>query len=49
MCNLGDATIELDNPGRFRLRLASHSDVRALETKVTLPPNTLAIVSGEQE
>ena len=49
LCNLGDATIELDNPGRLPLRLASHPDVRTHETKVTLPPDTLAIVSAEED
>lgn len=48
MCNLGAETVDFDNPGRFPLLHASRSDVRAGESKVTLPPNTLAILSGEK-
>jgi maltooligosyltrehalose trehalohydrolase len=47
LCNLGDDAVELDNPAGFPLLLASRADVRAGERKISLPPNTLAILSGE--
>ena len=51
LCNLGDEAVELDNPAGLPLLLASRSDVRADvragERKIALPPNTLAILSGE--
>ena len=47
LCNLGDEAAELDNAARLPLLLASRPDVRAVEAKVTLPPYTLAILSGE--
>ena len=47
LCNLGDELVELDNPAGLPLLLASRADVRAGERKISLPPNTLAILSGE--
>lgn len=47
LCNLGDEAVELDNPAGLPLLLASRADVRAGERKISLPPNTLAILSGE--
>jgi hypothetical protein len=39
--------VELDNPAGLPLLLASRADVRAGEREISLPPNTLAILSGE--
>ena len=47
LCNLGDEAVELDNPAGLPLLLASRADVRAGERKISLRPNTLAILSGE--
>jgi maltooligosyltrehalose trehalohydrolase len=47
LCNLGDEAVEFDNPAGLPLLLASRADVRAGERKISLPPNTLAILSGE--
>jgi maltooligosyltrehalose trehalohydrolase len=48
MCNLGDETVELDNPGRIILLLASRGDVRVKDGKVALPQDSLAIFSDEK-
>ena len=48
MCNMGAEAVDFDNPDQFPLLHVSRSDVRAGESKVTLPPNTLAIVSGDK-
>src|ERR1019366_8840906 len=49
--NLGDDAVELDNPAGLPLlpawRADVRADVRAVERKISLPPNTLAILSGE--
>jgi maltooligosyltrehalose trehalohydrolase len=45
--NLGVERAEFGNPRRFPLILASVGDVEATEEKVVLPPNRLAILSGE--
>lgn len=47
-CNLGGEPTEVENSEGFRLLMASRGDVIWQETKVTLPPNTLAILSGEK-
>jgi maltooligosyltrehalose trehalohydrolase len=47
MWNLGSETVELENPGRFPLVLASSGDVRVWEERVALRPDSLAILSGE--
>ena len=49
LCNLGDEAVELDNPAGFPLLLASRADAHAGERKILLPPNTLAILSGEKD
>ena len=49
LCNLGDASAEFGNPERFPLLLASRDGVRVIEDKVLLPPNSLAILSGETQ
>jgi maltooligosyltrehalose trehalohydrolase len=47
MCNLGTERIELKNASRLPLLLASRDDVGAEEGVVRLPPDTVAILSGE--
>jgi len=46
-CNLGGGPVEFANAGRLSLLLASRKDVDATEEKIVLPPDTLAILSGE--
>ncbi len=48
MCNLGAEPVELENARRLPLLLASRGDVEASEDKVVLPPDTLAMLSGEK-
>jgi maltooligosyltrehalose trehalohydrolase len=48
MCNLGVARVELDNLRRLPLLLASRGDVEAVEGRVVLPADTLAVLSGEK-
>ena len=48
MCNLGAESVELENSRRLPLLLASRGDVEAEEGKVVLPPDTLALLSGEK-
>jgi maltooligosyltrehalose trehalohydrolase len=48
MCNLGSATLELDRPQSFPLLLGSRPDVGMIGNLVVLPPNTLAVLSGEE-
>jgi maltooligosyltrehalose trehalohydrolase len=48
MCNLGAQTADLSNPRRLPLLLASRADVAATEDRVVLPPDTLAVLSGEK-
>jgi maltooligosyltrehalose trehalohydrolase len=47
MCNLGTERIELKNARRLPLLLASRDDVGAEDGVVRLPPDTVAILSGE--
>jgi len=47
MCNLGRETVKLENSRRLPLLLASRADVVAGDG-VVLPPETLAILSGEK-
>jgi maltooligosyltrehalose trehalohydrolase len=47
-CNLGDAPVEFNNPERTPLLLVSRRDVEGVEEKIVLPPNTLAVLSGER-
>lgn len=47
MFNLGEGPVEFDVPDRLRLMLASRGDVEMTEKNVVLPPDTLAILSGE--
>jgi maltooligosyltrehalose trehalohydrolase len=48
MCNLGNEPMEFENARRLPVVLASRDDVAAMEAKVVLPPNCLAILSGEK-
>jgi maltooligosyltrehalose trehalohydrolase len=48
MCNLGTEAVELKNPRRLPLVLASCADVEVSGDKVALPPDTLAIFSDEK-
>ncbi|MEO6909905.1 MAG: malto-oligosyltrehalose trehalohydrolase, partial [Edaphobacter sp.] len=48
MCNLGGETVELENPERLPLLLTSRADVEVREERVRLPPDSLAIFSGEK-
>jgi maltooligosyltrehalose trehalohydrolase len=48
MCNLGAQAVELENPKGFPLLLASRADVGVAGTRVSLPPDTLAILSSEK-
>ena len=48
MCNLGNDSVDFDNPAELPIVLASNSGVRVAQSKVALPPNSLAIVSGEK-
>jgi len=49
LCNLGDHAIHLDNPDRLPLVLATRTAIDSAEDKVLLPPNSLAIMSGEAQ
>jgi len=46
-CNFGDAQVELENDGDYRLALKSRDDIAAVAKKVIMPPAGLAIFSAE--
>jgi len=46
-CNFGDAQVELENDGDYRLALKSRDDITAVAKKVIMPPAGLAIFSAE--
>lgn len=48
MGNLGTEAVELHNPRRLPLLLASRADVEVVGDRVSLPANTLAILTGEK-
>jgi maltooligosyltrehalose trehalohydrolase len=48
MGNLGTELVELSNPGGLSLLLASRADVEVAGDRVLLPPDTLAVLSGEK-
>jgi maltooligosyltrehalose trehalohydrolase len=48
MCNLGVTLVELKRPRPFPLLLGSRPEVGVVGDQVVLPPNTLAILSGEK-
>ena len=45
--NIGGEVVEVENAENFPLLLASRSDVVTAGQKIILPPNTMAILSGE--
>jgi maltooligosyltrehalose trehalohydrolase len=47
LCNLGNSPAEFENPEHLPLLLASRNGVQMIEDKVLLPPDALAILSGE--
>ena len=49
MVNLGEAAVTLDNPEQYPLSLASHPEIRAEASEVTLPPNSVAILSSKRD
>jgi maltooligosyltrehalose trehalohydrolase len=48
VCNLGGERMEFENPKHLPLVMASRADVRATKSVVTIPPDTLAILSTEK-
>ena len=44
LCNLGNSAVELPNPGGYPVALASRKGIEAAGSKVTLPPDSLAIL-----
>jgi hypothetical protein len=40
--------VEFDNPNRLPLLLRSRADVKVTKNGVVLPPDTLAVLSGEK-
>jgi maltooligosyltrehalose trehalohydrolase len=48
MCNLGEAPVELENPGQYPLLLASRDGIEVRGEKVLLPPDSAAIFSCEK-
>jgi hypothetical protein len=48
MCNLGEAPVELENPGQYPLLLASRDGIEVRGEKVLLPPDSAAILSCEK-
>jgi maltooligosyltrehalose trehalohydrolase len=48
VCNLGGERMEFENPAHLPLVMASRADVRATKSAVTVPPDTLAILSTEK-
>jgi maltooligosyltrehalose trehalohydrolase len=47
LSNLGESPAEFQNPEHLPLLLASRDGVQLIEDKALLPPDTLAILSGE--
>ncbi len=47
VCNLGAETVELDNPGALPIRLASDNGIFLTGKGVCVPPDTLAVLAGE--
>jgi maltooligosyltrehalose trehalohydrolase len=48
LCNLGAELVELENPGKFPLALASRGDTEVTADKVRLPSNSIAILVAEK-
>lgn len=49
MCNLGPEPVELENPACLPLFLTSHDGIEIRGECVFLPPDSLAILSGEED
>lgn len=49
LCNLGKEAVELENPAQHPLALASRPEIDVHGDKVLLPPDSLAILSGEKQ
>jgi maltooligosyltrehalose trehalohydrolase len=47
-CNLGDQPVELENPEHHAIVLASRSGILSRRGRVVLPPDSMAILSGEK-
>ena len=47
--NLGEDEVQLDNPEGFPLRLASRPEVTIADGKVSLPPDSFAVLTGEED
>jgi maltooligosyltrehalose trehalohydrolase len=47
MCNLGGELVELENPRGLGLLLSSSADVAVAGERVSLPPDTMAVLSDE--
>ena len=47
--NLGSESAELDVPDRYRLIAQSHAGINLLNDKIMLPPDSLALLSREEE
>jgi hypothetical protein len=48
MCNFGSGAVEFEKPAKFSLVLASRTGIEVRGSKVTLPPDSLVILSGEE-
>jgi maltooligosyltrehalose trehalohydrolase len=49
LCNLSKEAVELENPEQHPLTLASRPEIEVHGDKVLLPPDSLAILSGEKQ
>jgi len=49
VANLGEEAASFDVPEGFRVALASREGIEARGEKISLPPDTLAVLSGEPE
>jgi maltooligosyltrehalose trehalohydrolase len=49
LCNLGDEAVSFDVSEGFRIALTSRDGVRRAGEKISLPPETLAVLSSEPE
>ena len=49
LCNLGSEAVTLDNKHSLPLAMSSREDVEVRETKVFLPPDTLAILCSAED
>jgi maltooligosyltrehalose trehalohydrolase len=47
LCNLGHVPVEFENPEGFPLVLSSRAGVALKRAKVVLPPDSMAVLSGE--